>query len=100
MRGKSALAERNERQTTLTTGPKRATGRCLTKRERLVLFHVLCGASNLAIAKCLACSIKTVEFHVTNILRKSGEKSRLRLVLRALGPRPVGGVKFTSYHPT
>jgi DNA-binding CsgD family transcriptional regulator len=71
---------------------RKKKGRCLTRCERVILLHILRGDSNLTIASSLGCAVKTVEFHVTNILKKSGEKSRLGLVLRACGPHPVGGI--------
>jgi DNA-binding NarL/FixJ family response regulator len=56
----------------------------LTAREGAVLECILAGATNQKIASTLQCSIKTVEFHITNILRKSGEKSRVGLILKCL----------------
>lgn len=67
-------------------GSERASIRAgLTPREDAVLQHVLAGASNPAIAVRLRCSVKTVEFHVSNILRKTGEKTRVGLIVRVLG---------------
>jgi len=59
----------------------------LTRREQVVLTGILDRASNEQIAAQLGCSVKTVEFHVGNMLRKTGEKSRLGLALAALGKR-------------
>jgi DNA-binding CsgD family transcriptional regulator len=63
----------------------RAARISFTGRERTVIGHVLEEASNEDIAKRLSCSVKTVEYHVSNILRKVGAKSRVGLVLRLLG---------------
>ena len=53
----------------------------LTRREREVLDHVARGFSNKEIAAAIGCAPKTVESHVTNLLRKHAVDSRLRLVL-------------------
>ena len=50
---------------------------CLTEREREVLRELVAGQSNSAIAETLSVAKKTVEYHVTNILRKLGVASRL-----------------------
>jgi DNA-binding CsgD family transcriptional regulator len=60
-------------------------GERLTPAEQTVLKHLLTRASNDDIARLLGCSVKNVEFHVGNILKKAGEKSRLGLVLALLG---------------
>jgi len=52
----------------------------LTKRERELLQYLAKGANNEAIANSLTISIKTVEFHVSNILRKLGMKSRAEII--------------------
>jgi DNA-binding CsgD family transcriptional regulator len=57
----------------------------LTAREKQVLALVTALASNRAIATTLGCSVKTVEFHVSNILRKTNTTSRLELVVKLLG---------------
>ena len=53
----------------------------LTPREREVLEYVARGSSNKEIAAAIGCAPKTVECHVTNLLRKHAVDSRLRLVL-------------------
>jgi DNA-binding NarL/FixJ family response regulator len=58
--------------------------RHLTCREKDVFLHVIRGKSNLEIAKELSISVKTVEFHITNILRKLGLTSRVDLILFAI----------------
>jgi len=52
----------------------------LTESERRVLERILLGESNKEIAQHLSCSVKNVEYHVTNILRRTGHSSRLRLL--------------------
>lgn len=55
----------------------------LTHRELEVLEHVAAGARNREIAVTLNVSIKTVEFHLRNILGKLGVRSRTEAVVRA-----------------
>jgi DNA-binding NarL/FixJ family response regulator len=62
----------------------RTRGRQLTPKEREVLSRVIRGASNKQIANDMACSVKTIEYHVSNLLRKSGTSTRLELVVSAL----------------
>jgi DNA-binding CsgD family transcriptional regulator len=52
----------------------------LSKREAKVLEHLACGTSNGAIAGALGCAERTVELHVSSILRKTGLGSRARLI--------------------
>lgn len=62
----------------------------LTPQERRVLARILRGETNKQIALGLTCSVKTVEFHVSNLLRKSGVDSRLRLAVDALASATSG----------
>ena len=55
--------------------------RGLTPREHGVLELVRLGKSNKEIAQQLGRSAKTVQFHVSNILQKTGVKSRLMLIV-------------------
>lgn len=55
----------------------------LTDRELEVLQHVAAGARNREIAQQLRVSIKTVEFHLSNILGKLSARSRTEAVVRA-----------------
>jgi two-component system response regulator NreC len=52
----------------------------LTSREAEVLSWLMRGVANKDIAERLGCSVKTVEFHVSNLLRKHRASSRLELV--------------------
>jgi NarL family two-component system response regulator LiaR len=52
----------------------------LTDREHQVLRLLMCGSSNRAIAEALCISVKTVECHVTGILRKLDVTSRQEAV--------------------
>jgi DNA-binding NarL/FixJ family response regulator len=58
----------------------------LTERESEVAERIACGMANKEISAALGCSLKTVEFHVTNVLRKAGVSSRLELVCKLLRP--------------
>lgn len=55
----------------------------LTERELEVLGYVAAGARNREIADHLRVSVKTVEFHLRNILGKLGARSRTEAVVRA-----------------
>jgi DNA-binding CsgD family transcriptional regulator len=46
--------------------------------------HVTSGSSNAEIARQLAVSVKTVEYHLTHIYAKFGISSRRELALRAM----------------
>jgi len=61
----------------------------LTKSERRVLDLLLARPldSNQALALTLGCTVKNVEFHMSNILRKTGTASRMDLVIKMLGVR-------------
>jgi NarL family two-component system response regulator LiaR len=48
----------------------------LSDRERELLKHLSTGASNKSIAEAMHISLKTVEFHVTNALKKLDMSSR------------------------
>lgn len=57
----------------------------ISRAERRVLSLMLRGLSNGAIASTLSLSRRTVEGHVSVLLRKTGCHSRTQLVLWALG---------------
>lgn len=56
----------------------------LTKRELEVLKHICKGHSNAQIAEKLYISIRTVEGHKSNLIRKTGVKNTISLVMYAL----------------
>lgn len=60
----------------------------LSAREREVLQQLAMGKDNKAIAKSLAISPKTVEFHITNILKKLGLHSRDQAIVWMLKHQP------------
>lgn len=51
----------------------------LTPREREVFEHVLRGETNKDIARKLGRSLKTIELHVSRLLKKAGKPSRIQL---------------------
>lgn len=52
----------------------------LTSSEARVLASLLRGNANKDIAQELGCTVKNIEFHVSNILRKTGQPSRAKLI--------------------
>lgn len=54
----------------------------LTRRETEVVRFLLAGAANKEIARVLGCSPRTIEVHVSSILRKSGVASRTELLAK------------------
>lgn len=54
----------------------------LTRREQEILVQIAAGRANKAISSELGCSEKTVELHVTNLLRKAEVDSRAALIAR------------------
>jgi two-component system, NarL family, response regulator LiaR len=61
----------------------------LTEREVEVLLRVAAGARNHEIAADLQVSIKTVEFHLSNIMSKLHSRSRTEAVVRAWQSRMI-----------
>lgn len=61
----------------------------LTQREYEVMTLLLRGASNKLIGQALFISIKTVEFHVSNIFQKLGVRNRMELINRIIGNDPL-----------
>ena len=57
----------------------------LTARELDVLHELVGGASNAEIAEALCISERSVKQHITDMLNKTGFKSRLQLAVRARG---------------
>lgn len=61
-----------------------------TQRESHITDLVVAGMTNTQIAEQLCISKTTVKFHITNILRKAGLKSRLGLIRLAYMNRHRG----------
>jgi DNA-binding NarL/FixJ family response regulator len=57
-------------------------GAALTHRERAIAHLIAQGASNPEIARQLFLSRKTVERHVSNVLKKAGARNRAELAAR------------------
>ena len=60
----------------------------LSKREREVLQHLAAGEDNKSIAASLSIALKTVEFHLTNILKKLELSSRDEAIVWMLKNEP------------
>ena len=62
----------------------------LTPRECEVLSQVFRGKANKEIAVSLDISVRTVKFHLSNLLQKYQVQSRGELVYRAFQKKPSG----------
>ncbi|HEY6081040.1 MAG TPA: helix-turn-helix transcriptional regulator [Polyangiaceae bacterium] len=71
----------------------------ITAREQEVLGLLSDGLANKEIADELGCSVRTVEFHISNLLRKVGVSSRLELVTRGSSVVPIGAPVSISEAP-
>jgi DNA-binding NarL/FixJ family response regulator len=77
------LAGKRLRALGVRTWRRPADGGLLTPRERAIARLVAQGASNPEIAQQLFLSRKTVERHVSNVLKKVGARNRAELAARA-----------------
>lgn len=55
----------------------------ITEREREVLEALVSGASNQCIAEGMNLSVDAVKYHLKNLMRKSGCRSRTELAVKA-----------------
>ena len=76
------LAEQALRQLGVRTWHRGAAAKGLTEREQEIVRLIAAGASNPEIAQQLFLSRKTVERHVSNVLRKVGARNRTELAAR------------------
>jgi DNA-binding CsgD family transcriptional regulator len=76
------LAGKQLRALGVRTWRRSSGGGVLTERERIIAHLVAAGASNPEIAQRLFLSRKTVERHVSNVLRKAGVRNRAELAAR------------------
>jgi DNA-binding CsgD family transcriptional regulator len=78
-----AVAEKRLRMLGVRTWRRGASGRALlTERELAIARLIAAGASNPEIAQQLFLSRKTVERHVSNVLKKAGVRNRAELAAR------------------
>jgi DNA-binding CsgD family transcriptional regulator/tetratricopeptide (TPR) repeat protein len=87
-----ALAQQRLRSLGVRAWRRRPSAGELTERELQIARLVATGASNPEIAQTLFLSRKTVERHVSNVLRKLGVKNRAELAsrLRDVAPQVEG----------
>jgi DNA-binding CsgD family transcriptional regulator len=76
------LAEQALRTLGIRTWRRGAAAKQLTEREQEIVRLIAAGASNPEIAQQLFLSRKTVERHVSNVLRKAGVRNRAELAAR------------------
>jgi DNA-binding CsgD family transcriptional regulator len=77
-----ALAEQTLRRLGVRTWRRGAAPRQLTEREQEIVRLIAAGASNPEIAQQLFLSRKTIERHVSNVLKKVGARNRAELAAR------------------
>ncbi|OHX66042.1 response regulator transcription factor [Flammeovirga pacifica] len=78
----SYLNIKNNSSTTSTTPKKEAASIDLTKREKEILKYVAVGKSSKEIASTLNKSVRTVETHRFNIMKKMEVKSAVELIAK------------------
>ena len=76
------LSEQALRSLGIRTWRRAAATKQLTDREQEIVRLIAAGASNPEIARALFLSRKTVERHVSNVLRKAGARNRAELAAR------------------
>jgi DNA-binding CsgD family transcriptional regulator len=81
-RTEQQVAEKRLRALGVRTWRRGPGGELLTERERAVARLIAAGASNPEIAQELFLSRKTVERHVSNVLKKVGVRNRAELAAR------------------
>ncbi|MFI6344823.1 LuxR C-terminal-related transcriptional regulator [Streptomyces sp. NPDC050560] len=87
--GLTAVAQRA--RDALVAAGGRPTRAALSDAERPVARMAASGASNRAIADALCLTVRTVEYHLTNVYRKLGVAGRVGLVNRLAPPGPRAG---------
>jgi DNA-binding CsgD family transcriptional regulator len=85
------IAEKRLRALGVRTWRRGAVGGALTEREQEIARLITAGASNPEIAQRLFLSRKTVERHVSNVLKKVGVRNRAELAAR-VAEREIEGV--------
>jgi len=57
----------------------------LTSSEQRVFARLLLGESNREVARNLGCTVKNVEYHVSNILRRTQSPTMKKLLAELVG---------------
>jgi DNA-binding NarL/FixJ family response regulator len=85
MKGETWLSPSISQQVTnlIKDGNNKLVGKQLTARENEVVACIVGGLTNKQIGEKLEISERTVEFHVSNIIRKLGVKSRVDIAVFA-----------------
>ncbi len=85
MKGETWLSPSISQQVTslIKDGNNKLVGKQLTARENEVVACIVAGLMNKQISEKLEISERTVEFHVSNIIRKLGVKSRVDIAVFA-----------------
>ena len=76
------LAEKGLRGLGVRTWRRTAVSETLTEREQEIAALIAAGASNPEIAQQLFLSRKTIERHVSNVLKKVGARNRAELAAK------------------
>jgi DNA-binding CsgD family transcriptional regulator len=87
------LAEQALRSLGVRTWRRTAGAKQLTDREQEIVRLIAAGASNPEIAQELFLSRKTVERHVSNVLRKAGARNRAELAARVAELEADAGIR-------
>ncbi|HXW77104.1 MAG TPA: LuxR C-terminal-related transcriptional regulator [Candidatus Eremiobacteraceae bacterium] len=80
----------------LRPGRKREAHGVLSEREISVALLVASGKTNAEIGELLHVSPRTVEYHLTNILGKSGLRSRVEIAIKVAAGTLLGGSSETT----
>ncbi len=89
-RGEKFFSEKFRKWLSLHGTRSEAIGKILSRREQEVLDHVLQGRTSREISDLVSLSIRTIEFHRSNIMSKLGATSMVELHSRARQSRGDG----------
>lgn len=81
--GRSYFSRRFRDAISREGGNPSAVGKMLSRREQQVLAHVLAGRTSKEIGELIGLSMRTVEFHRSNVMAKFGAGNFAELVVQA-----------------